>query len=58
MVCNNDFNEILRNSEKKVGSIRNPGQMAAFNSDLSDCGLADLGYVGNDFTWSITEWPH
>lgn len=54
----NDFNEILHNSEKQGGSIRNLGQMAAFNSDLLDCDLVDLGYMDKDFTWSITEWPH
>lgn len=26
--------------------------MMAFNLALADCGLSDMGYVGNTFTWS------
>lgn len=47
-----DFNEILHRSEKSGGRTRLPGQMAAFNSTLSDCGLSDLGFEGGSFTWT------
>lgn len=45
-----DFNEILHSGEKEGGRIRGLNQMMAFNLVLADCGLSDMGYVGNTFT--------
>ncbi|XP_073367971.1 uncharacterized protein [Aegilops tauschii subsp. strangulata] len=46
-----DFNEILFRSEQLGGNPRNFSQMQAFNECLSDCGLADLGFSGYQYTW-------
>lgn len=47
-----DFNEILHNGEKEGGRVRSPHQMMAFNMALTECGLADMGYMGRSHTWS------
>lgn len=46
-----DFNEILFNSEKEGGRPRTQRQMQLFHDALADCELADIGYVGDLFTW-------
>lgn len=47
-----DFNAMLNNNEKfGVKKIKN-SRMNDFASCLTDCGLTDLGYCGNKFTWS------
>ena len=46
-----DFNEILFTHEKDGGVPRPQPKMQAFRDALSDCGLEDLGYVGDVFTW-------
>ena len=45
------FNEILYNSEKEGGVPRPQRYMQAFHDALSDCGLGDMGYEGDRFTW-------
>ncbi|XP_050258890.1 uncharacterized protein LOC126703871 [Quercus robur] len=46
-----DFNEIL-NSDEKLGWLeRDARQMECFRECLSNCGLFDLGFVGQRFTW-------
>lgn len=45
-----DFNEILRNSEKIGGHLQGAAPMARFRSSLVDCNLVDMGYVGSKFT--------
>ncbi|CAM8893848.1 unnamed protein product [Rhodiola kirilowii] len=47
-----DFNEICFSWEVKGGRVRGEWQMRAFRETLMDCGLADLGFVGNPFTFS------
>ncbi|KAL7129060.1 hypothetical protein ABFS83_13G037900 [Erythranthe nasuta] len=47
-----DFNEILDNSEKQRGAVRQPGRVAAFRETLDECGLTDLGFNGVPFTWT------
>lgn len=47
-----DFNEILSNSEKKVGRVRAECQMAEFRVILHDCMLTDLGFKDPRFTRS------
>lgn len=47
-----DFNEILLQSEK-YGATNGPyGQIEAFRLALEECGLSNLGYKGDKYTWS------
>ncbi|KAL9682954.1 hypothetical protein QQ045_014766 [Rhodiola kirilowii] len=46
-----DFNVISSWNEKKGGARRDNGAMAEFNEFQLHAGLANAGYVGNDFTW-------
>ena len=46
-----DFNEIAFSYEKLGGLERNGKQMVEFRECLERCGLADLGFVGQRFTW-------
>ena len=50
-LCAGDFNEIMYSKEKKGGPPRNRRQMENFRSALADCGLRDLGFRGDKFTW-------
>ncbi|XP_042983236.1 uncharacterized protein LOC122312642 [Carya illinoinensis] len=51
-VCAGDFNEILNQHEKAGAAMRPYGQMQKFRGAVDDCGLSDLGFRGNKFTWS------
>lgn len=46
-----DFNEILFEHEKEGGAPKPKRMMENFRQALEDCGLHDLGYVGDTFTW-------
>lgn len=46
-----DLNEIMWQKEKKGGKPRNSNQLLEFREALSDCGLFDLGYIGDPYTW-------
>ena len=46
-----DLNEIQFLSEKEGGNPRPPQYMEAFQNAIDDCGLRDLGYIGDRFTW-------
>ncbi|XP_030936732.1 uncharacterized protein LOC115961994 [Quercus lobata] len=50
VVCG-DFNEIVQSDEKFGWLDRDARQMEVFRECLSDCGLIDLGFVGQRFTW-------
>jgi exonuclease III len=50
-LCMGDFNEILDNSERKGRGYRPEWQIRDFREAVVYCGLHDLGYVGNTFTW-------
>ena len=50
-LCVGDFNEILWSHEKLGFSPRQEGRMKAFRNVLDECGLKDLGYMGDKFTW-------
>ena len=50
-VCIGDFNEILSASKKQGRLLRHPRFMEEFRSTLLHCGLVDMGYKGNIFTW-------
>nr|XP_023920446.1 uncharacterized protein LOC112031976 [Quercus suber] len=49
-----DFNELLKSHKKLGGRLRPYGQMQKFREALDECGLFDLGFVGNKFTWYKT----
>ena len=50
-LCAGDFNEILWSHEKLGLDPRQEGCMKAFQDVLDKCGLKDLGYMGDKFTW-------
>lgn len=49
-VCG-DFNEVMSQHEKCGGKQKADGLLLDFCSMAVDCELADLGYVGLNFTW-------
>ena len=46
-----DFNEIVHSDEKLGWLDRDARQMKGFRDCLSECGLVDLGFVGQRYTW-------
>ena len=46
-----DFNEILHMDEKLGWKERDLNQMEAFRESLNVCGLFDLGFIGQRYTW-------
>ena len=46
-----NFNEISHLDEKFGGPNRDARQMREFRDFLSRCGLLDLGFVGQRYTW-------
>ena len=46
-----DFNEITHQHEKIGWLERDVNQVKGFKECLSRCGLFDLGFVGQRFTW-------
>lgn len=50
-ICVGDFNEILYGHEKEGGPPRIQAHMDKFKETLEECGLQDLGYEGDIFTW-------
>ena len=50
-VCLGDFNKILNSTEKQGRFPKSHRLMEAFRSTLLHCGLIDLGYRSNIFTW-------
>ncbi|KAK2662046.1 hypothetical protein Ddye_000620 [Dipteronia dyeriana] len=51
-VCMGDFNEVLRDTKKLVGTGKNWKAMTNFREALDDCELKDMGFVGPKYTWS------
>ncbi|XP_042974748.1 uncharacterized protein LOC122306386 [Carya illinoinensis] len=51
-MCVGDFNKIMSFGEKWGGPMRPYSQIKAFSAAVEECGLADLGYTGNKYTWS------
>jgi hypothetical protein len=49
-LCVGDFNEILSGCEKEGGPDRPQPCMDRFKEALEECGLSDLGFVGDPFT--------
>lgn len=50
-VCIGDYNEVLRREEHFGVGVRDDAQMNAFRQVVDVCNLADLGYVGLDWTF-------
>jgi exonuclease III len=50
-ICIGDFNEVLYAWEKEGGAARPQVCMDRFKQALDDCGLSDLGFQGDPFTW-------
>jgi exonuclease III len=50
-LCIGDFNEILYSWEKEGGCPKPQQQMDRFKEALEFCGLDDLGFSGDAFTW-------
>ena len=46
-----DFNEITHPEEKQGWLDKDVNQIRAFKECLWQCGLLDLGFVGQSFTW-------
>ncbi|GAA0160059.1 hypothetical protein LIER_43509 [Lithospermum erythrorhizon] len=46
-----DFIDILTTEEKEGGISRSEGSLFLSRDFVADCGLLDLGYVGQPFTW-------
>ncbi|XP_042983266.1 uncharacterized protein LOC122312668 [Carya illinoinensis] len=51
-VCAGDFNEILHQNEKVGGQGRPYKQIEKFRQALEQCGIRDLTYSGQRYTWS------
>ena len=51
-VCIGDFNELMHVREKEGGSTRPAKQMEAFYDVINSSCLRDMGYKGQDYTWS------
>ena len=50
-LCASDFNEIVKSYEKKGDRARPESQMKDFYEVLDECGFANLGFTGQEFTW-------
>lgn len=50
-LCAGDFNKILYSHEKIGGPARAQNQMESFGLALFECGLRDLGFEGDKYTW-------
>ncbi|KAG6643095.1 hypothetical protein CIPAW_09G186400 [Carya illinoinensis] len=51
-LCLGDFNEILLQEEQFGSHVRPFQQMKAFRTVIEDCGLKDLDFNGDSYTWS------
>ena len=51
-LCPSGFNEILTSKEKQGGLQKPLNLVQAFRASLLHCGLVDLGFRGNMFTWN------
>ncbi|CAL1361706.1 unnamed protein product [Linum trigynum] len=47
-----DFNSIIKPSEKQGGAKFNPARVKEFNDFIMDYGLLDIGFVNPKFTWA------
>lgn len=47
-----DFNSILSSDEWLHGASPHDGSMEDFATALLNCGLIDVGFKGNSYTWT------
>lgn len=53
-----DLNEVMwQKRKKKGGNLRNLNQLLGFRNNLDVCGLSDLGFIGEPFTW-CNKWKN
>lgn len=52
-----DFNDMMFDTEKR-GGRKHPYSLLGFTETLHDCGLRDLGYVREQFTWERGRGQH
>ena len=50
-LCARDFNELIKQSEKRGGRLRPYAQMQIFRVALDESELMDLGFKGFPYTW-------
>ena len=50
-LCVRDFNEIIWSHEKLGRGLRQENMMKAFREVLDECGLMDLGFSSEKYTW-------
>lgn len=46
-----DFNDIVSMEEKRGGRVQPRSLIEGFSEAINNCGLEDLGFVGDHFTW-------
>jgi hypothetical protein len=57
-LCIGDFNMILSQSDKQGGLPYASSSSNAFHGWLDSCGMIDLGFSGNPYTWSNKRQGH
>lgn len=53
-----DFNDMMWVEEKRGGQKHPVSLLQGFTRVIEDCGLLDLGYVGEQFTWEKSRGKH
>ncbi|XP_057808453.1 uncharacterized protein LOC131022930 [Salvia miltiorrhiza] len=51
-LCGGDFNETMYHFEKIGGQPKSDSRLVSFRETVEDCGLNDLGFSGDPFTWT------
>ncbi|XP_057791112.1 uncharacterized protein LOC131008237 [Salvia miltiorrhiza] len=51
-ICGGDFNETMYHFEKKGGNVKSDARLERFRETVDVCGLVDLGFSGDPFTWN------
>ncbi|XP_074352278.1 uncharacterized protein LOC141691438 [Apium graveolens] len=53
-----DFNDMLFADEKKGGRVHPRSLLVGFGDTIASCGLTDLGFKGEKFTWEKSRGNH
>ncbi|XP_057803553.1 uncharacterized protein LOC131018874 [Salvia miltiorrhiza] len=51
-ICAGDFNETMFHFEKRRGNLKADERLMDFRETVDLCGLSDLSFMGDPFTWS------
>ncbi|XP_057791179.1 uncharacterized protein LOC131008309 [Salvia miltiorrhiza] len=51
-ICGGDFNQTMYHFEKRDGNMKSDYKLVKFRETIETCGLLDLGFVGEPFTWT------